>query len=298
MLRKKNSPFFKNHKKGFTLVELLVVIAIIGILATLAIVALQQARQNARDSKRVADIKQMQTALELFANQYGRYPTEEEWNEGFIGSSTEGICFIQEIPTAPSPADGDCFDASNTYVYTPRDNEASYTIDFCTGKQVSNLSGGTKQMTPGGIIVGSSENTEEGEGDGEQIPNVYTLTYLAGTGGTVLGNSNQNINQGENGTEVTASANIGYLFSQWSDGLTTASRTDLNIQSNLEVTAQFTIDSYAITFDKQSGTGGSDSVTATFGSAMPTASAPTRSGYVFAGYFDAVSGGHNIIQTQ
>ncbi len=94
MLRKKNSPFFKNHKKGFTLVELLVVIAIIGILATLAIVALQQARQNARDSKRVADIKQMQTALELFANQYGRYPTEEEWNEGFIGSSTEGILFM------------------------------------------------------------------------------------------------------------------------------------------------------------------------------------------------------------
>lgn len=57
------------------------------------------------------------------------------------------------------------------------------------------------------------------------------------------------------------------------------------------MTAQFTIDSYTITFDKQSGTGGSDSVTATFGSAMPTASAPTRSGYVFAGYFDAVSGG-------
>ncbi len=289
---------FKYKQKAFTLVEVLIVVAIISILAAFAVVSLQQMRKNARDAKRMDNMEKIHSALELFANQYGRYPTIEEWSEGFIGSSTEGIFFMQEIPSAPSPADGDCLDASNTYVYTPRDNEASYTIDFCTGKQVSNLSGGTKQMTPGGIIVGSSENTEEGEGDGEQIPNVYTLTYLAGTGGTVLGNSNQNINQGENGTEVTASANIGYLFSQWSDGLTTASRTDLNIQSNLEVTAQFTIDSYAITFDKQSGTGGSDSVTATFGSAMPTASAPTRSGYVFAGYFDAVSGGHNIIQTQ
>jgi len=173
---------FKYKQKAFTLVEVLIVVAIISILAAFAVVSLQQMRKNARDAKRMDNMEKIHSALELFANQYGRYPTIEEWSEGFIGSSTEGIFFMQEIPSAPSPADGDCLDASNTYVYTPRDNEASYTIDFCTGKQVSNLPGGTKQMTPGGIIVGSSENTEEGEGDGEQIPNVYTLTYLAGTG--------------------------------------------------------------------------------------------------------------------
>lgn len=58
--------FFCKKNKGFTLIELLVVIAIIGILATLAVVALQQARSRARDSKRVADVKQLSTALELF----------------------------------------------------------------------------------------------------------------------------------------------------------------------------------------------------------------------------------------
>jgi len=144
--------------RGFTLIELLVVIAIIGILATLAVVALQQARQNARDSKRMADMKQVQTAMELFFNENGRYPTTEEWNSGTIVSSTSQETFMYSIPTAPSPADGSCLEASNTYTYIPQNNGASYTIDFCTGKQVSDLPEGAKQMTPGGIILGSSES--------------------------------------------------------------------------------------------------------------------------------------------
>lgn len=51
--------------KGFTLIELLVVIAIIALLSTIAGVALNSARQKGRDAKRVADIRQIQTALEL-----------------------------------------------------------------------------------------------------------------------------------------------------------------------------------------------------------------------------------------
>jgi len=64
-----------NKKVGFTLIELLVVIAIIGLLSTLAVVALNSARQKARDAKRVADIKQVQTALELFFSENSGYPS-------------------------------------------------------------------------------------------------------------------------------------------------------------------------------------------------------------------------------
>jgi len=65
-------------KKAFTLVELLVVIAIIGILATLSVIALNTARAKARDAKRVADVKQVTTALEMFFNDNGRYPDNTE----------------------------------------------------------------------------------------------------------------------------------------------------------------------------------------------------------------------------
>ncbi|MCL2105512.1 MAG: InlB B-repeat-containing protein [Oscillospiraceae bacterium] len=48
---------------------------------------------------------------------------------------------------------------------------------------------------------------------------------------------------------------------------------------------------YLITFDQQSGTGGSDSVTVTFDAAMPSVTVPVRTNYQFTGYYDAVDGG-------
>ncbi|MDR3339363.1 MAG: InlB B-repeat-containing protein [Candidatus Symbiothrix sp.] len=45
-----------------------------------------------------------------------------------------------------------------------------------------------------------------------------------------------------------------------------------------------------VTFDKQNGTGGTSSVTATYGSAMPSATAPERTGYTFGGYYTSTNG--------
>ncbi|MFY9463086.1 MAG: type II secretion system protein [Candidatus Sungiibacteriota bacterium] len=62
--------FFSLRKKsiisGFTLIELLVVIAIIGVLASIVLASLNSARQKSRDARRIADIKQLQLALELY----------------------------------------------------------------------------------------------------------------------------------------------------------------------------------------------------------------------------------------
>lgn len=51
---------------GFTLIELLVVIAIIGVLASIVLASLSSARSKSRDARRIADIKQIQLALELY----------------------------------------------------------------------------------------------------------------------------------------------------------------------------------------------------------------------------------------
>lgn len=63
-------------KRGFTLVELLVVIAIIGLLASVTLASLESARTKARDTKRLADLRQITIALNLFYDDNGRYPTE------------------------------------------------------------------------------------------------------------------------------------------------------------------------------------------------------------------------------
>ena len=66
--------------KGFTLIELLVVVAIIGILATIVIASLNSARVKARDATRDADIKNIQTALEIYHLDNGQYPHQAQWS--------------------------------------------------------------------------------------------------------------------------------------------------------------------------------------------------------------------------
>ena len=61
-------------KKGFTLIELLVVVAIIAVLATVVIAAIGTPRGDSRNSARLSQVREVEKALELYFNQFGRYP--------------------------------------------------------------------------------------------------------------------------------------------------------------------------------------------------------------------------------
>jgi prepilin-type N-terminal cleavage/methylation domain-containing protein/uncharacterized protein (TIGR02145 family) len=196
----------KTKKQAFTLIELLVVIAIIGILSTLAVVALQNARKNARDAKRIADIKQIQTALELYFNDVGAYPAT------VTSSITYGSnVYMATYPTAPTPPDGTCTENQNNYTYTSTDG-STYTITFCTGAGVGGLSGGTKVASPSGIVTPPP-------GCGEY--NVtFTYNGASATYGTVLNATttkcwlDRNLGATQVATSLTDDAAYGHLF-QW-----------------------------------------------------------------------------------
>ena len=152
-------------RKAFTLIELLVVIAIIGLIATLSVLALTNARINARDTKRFADIKQMQTALDLFFNDAGRYPSIEEFNSGKLEyySSSGTTTYVVQMPAAPVQADGDCSNSDNLYNYSPALDGSTYTIDFCVAKKTGDLPAGKLIAFPGGITYNPVNNNEGGE---------------------------------------------------------------------------------------------------------------------------------------
>jgi prepilin-type N-terminal cleavage/methylation domain-containing protein len=61
-------------ERAFTLIELLVVVAIIGLLASIILVSLGQAQKKGRDSRRLGDLKEIQTALELYYTDHTSYP--------------------------------------------------------------------------------------------------------------------------------------------------------------------------------------------------------------------------------
>ncbi len=100
------------EKRGFTLIEMLIVIAIIGILASMVLVGLGPVQRQGRDSRRIGDLRQVQNALELYYNKCGHYPggndctnntplTTDDW--AALGTSLKGIGVgINNIPDDPS----------------------------------------------------------------------------------------------------------------------------------------------------------------------------------------------------
>lgn len=101
----------EKQQKGFTLIELLVVISIISLLASVVLASLNSARTKARDARRIADLKEIQKALEFYYDTNSTYP---------LGSQGSGVWSSH----APSYGNNDNYitGLAPTYIPTiPRD---------------------------------------------------------------------------------------------------------------------------------------------------------------------------------
>jgi len=148
-------------QKGFTLIELLVVIAIIAILSTVVMAGLNSARAKGRDARRLSDIKQLQSALELCFDNGAGYPVGASTVIGATGASLRGdtACtavgapttilfgsYMNPLPTNPLPGGAD-------YTYAAATSD-TYAITFKLEGQSGSLPGGVSlTASPSGIIT-------------------------------------------------------------------------------------------------------------------------------------------------
>ncbi|MDX9893099.1 MAG: choice-of-anchor Q domain-containing protein [Patescibacteria group bacterium] len=116
----------------------------------------------------------------------------------------------------------------------------------------------------------------------------YTLSYVAGANGSLSGYTSQIVNSGEDGYAVTAAANTGYHFVNWSDESTANPRTDTNVTENISVTANFAINTYTLAYAAGShgSISGSTSQTVNYGSSGSAVTAVPDSNYHFVNWSD------------
>lgn len=106
----------KGNQKGFSLLELIVIVVIIGLLATIILAFMSGIRQRSRDTKRERDTHELRTALGLYATDKGRFPaTLDELEPKYIPIT----------PVDPRNT------GTNIYEYIPLSNGNSYTLTFC-----------------------------------------------------------------------------------------------------------------------------------------------------------------------
>lgn len=147
---------------GFTLIELLVVIAIIGVLASVVLVSLNTSKLKSRDAKRLSDMQQIRSGLDIYYNLGNGYPSTANWNTAQNGK-TQLLCGVG-VPTFKVPQDPMNATMSGSgfaYTYTAGGNQTTgcgsdavyttYKVQFKTEGTTSIGPATTYYLSPIGI---------------------------------------------------------------------------------------------------------------------------------------------------
>ena len=121
----------------------------------------------------------------------------------------------------------------------------------------------------------------------------YTLTINA-NGGTYSGTTSQSMYYGSTKT-LSVPVKTGYNFASWTATSGTVSGNNFTIgNGNATVTANYTPKTFSVTFNPNGGTTSTKSKTVTYNSTYGTVPTPTRSGYIFLGWFTTASAGTQV----
>jgi uncharacterized protein (TIGR02145 family) len=136
----KNMTYQKLFKPAFTLMEIMIAVGVLIIILMIVVPSLQSVRAKGRDTKRVGDIQDLQSALSLYYHDEGQYPDTVVPGQALIGVKT-GHTYLKTVPTNPKPwSDTGCPDKD--YAYYSIAGGAAFAIDYCLSNGYSNVSAG------------------------------------------------------------------------------------------------------------------------------------------------------------
>lgn len=131
-------------KQGFTLMEILIVIAMLGILATIIFGSYLSSLKKGRDSRRKQDLEQVSRALELYYSEQGRYPEESEVTFGQKldnpNSDDDDIFYMKQLPVDPMESyqydyvvDSSDYQSYQLYSCLENDDDLDYNLNEFNG---------------------------------------------------------------------------------------------------------------------------------------------------------------------
>ena len=117
------------HESGFTLIEMLVVVAIIGLLASVVITGLGSARQKARDTRRISDIRQIQNALETYYSNNTSYPDNTAFGNLFVPEDPLSGVYRYSGTGDQTYILGTCLEDDRPQGVVPTYDDSNFTVD-------------------------------------------------------------------------------------------------------------------------------------------------------------------------
>jgi len=128
----------KSSQLGYSMVEIIVVIAIIGLLSTLAAISLKKVSNRAKDSKRISDISMIRRSLEIYKFTQGEYPSDAQMTNGYkLSTPLDNATLIISIPSNPYSNTGVCPPTVPRYDYRKDSGTGTYYINFCLDSKIN-----------------------------------------------------------------------------------------------------------------------------------------------------------------